>query len=441
MASVDASRTAPPAPEYPPTYYSASTELPRALPRLQEDMAADVCVVGGGIAGCSAALALAQRGYQVVLLEAERIGWGASGRSGGQVIQGLAIEQTDLERLAGREEALALWRISLEGVALLKQSIATHHIACDWVDGQMYTAIKPRQWRLLQAWQEQLAGRCGYGSTRLVARGELCSLLATQRYLGGLYDANGGHMHPLRYTLGLARAARAAGVQIHEGSRVTGYGKAGGGRERTLSVSTHSGTVSCSHVLFAGNAWLGPTVPALARKLMTIASYIIATEPLGEQQARRLIANNAAVCDMNWILDYFRRSSDHRLLFGGRVNYSGLNVRAIAPATARRMRAVFPQLTGTRIDYAWGCLLDITRSRAPHFGRLEPNVYFLQGFSGHGLALAGIAGQLIAEAIAGTAERFDVFARLAHRDFPGGATLRRPLLALAMLGYRLRDLL
>jgi gamma-glutamylputrescine oxidase len=199
--------------------------------------------------------------------------------------------------------------------------------------------------------------------------------------------------------------------------------------------------VECAHLLLAGGAWLGQLVPELARKLMGIASYMIATEPLGEHRAASLIANNAAVCDTNWVLDYFRRSGDHRLLFGGRANYSGINVRSVAPGTVRRMLRVFPQLRGTRIDYVWGCLVDITTSRAPHFGRLAPNVYFLQGFCGHGIALASIAGSLVAQAIAGTAERFDVFARIRHRDFPGGAPLRRTALTLAMLWYRLRDLL
>jgi gamma-glutamylputrescine oxidase len=208
-----------------------------------------------------------------------------------------------------------------------------------------------------------------------------------------------------------------------------------------LRVRTDLGVVECAQLVLAGNAWLGQTVPELQRKLMTVGTYIIATEPLGEQRARQLIANNAAVCDTNWILDYFRRSSDHRLLFGGRVNYSGVDLRAVGPATAKRMRKVFPQLAGTRIEYAWGCLLDITLNRAPHFGRLSPNVYFLQGFSGHGIALAGMGGELAAEAIAGINERFDVFARLPHREFPGGMGLRRPTLALAMLWYRLRDLL
>jgi gamma-glutamylputrescine oxidase len=301
----------------------------------------------------------------------------------------------------------------------------------------MYTAIKPRQWRLLVGWQEQLSRRYGYQSTKLIERSELRSLLDTERYIGALYDGNSGHLHPLRYTLGLAAAAAAAGVTIHEGSRVRRYAARG---ER-VEVWTDQGRVECSYAVFAGNAWLGDTVPALQRQLIAIASYIVATEPLGEARARRLIGNNAAVCDTNWILDHFRCSADHRLLFGGRVNYSGINVRAIAPVTRRRMLRVFPQLTDARIDYAWGCLIDITRNRTPHFGRLAPNIFFLQGFSGHGMALAGIAGELAAEALAGTAERFDVLARLPQRNFPGGAALRQPLLALAMLAFRLRDLL
>jgi gamma-glutamylputrescine oxidase len=235
----------------------------------------------------------------------------------------------------------------------------------------------------------------------------------------------------------LAAAAVQAGVQIHETSRVVDFRRSGS----KMHVRTADGSVECAQLLLAGNAWLGALVPTMQRKLMSIASYVIATEPLGEQRAAALIANNAAICDTNWILDYFRRSSDHRLLFGGRVNYSLLNMRAVVPATRARMLNVFPQLGGVRIDYAWGCLLDITLNRAPHFGRLDSNIYFLQGFSGHGMALAGIAGELVAEAIAGSAERFDVFSRIPHRDFPGGMMLRRPALALAMLWYRLRDLL
>ena len=423
--------------DYLDTYYAASAQPGPATAALAGTARADVCVVGGGIAGCSAALALAERGYRVVLLEAQRIGWGASGRSGGQAIFGTAAEQAQLERLLGFEDARRIWDVAAAGLALLRQRIAHYQIDCDWVDGWMLAAIKPRQWAELQAWQDELAGRYGYASTRLMPRSELRATVDSNRYVGALYDANSGHLHPLRYTLGLARAATGAGVEIHEGSRVLDFSR----RDGRVCVRTVAGTVDCAQLLLAGNAWLSDTAPALQRKLMSIGSYVIATEPLGEARARQLITNNAALCDSNWILDYFRRSSDHRLLFGGRVNYSLLNVRAVAPATRARMVNVFPQLRDVRIDYAWGCLLDITLNRAPHFGRLQPNVYFLQGFSGHGMALAGIAGQLVAEAIAGSAERFDVFARIPHRDFPGGMLLRRPALALAMLWYRLRDLL
>jgi gamma-glutamylputrescine oxidase len=429
--------TRAPLTDYLDTYYAASACPPPLTAPFAGTQRADICVVGGGIAGCSAALALAERGYCVVLLEAQRIGWGASGRSGGQAIFGTAAEQSELEQLLGIEDARRVWDVSLAGLALLRQRIERYQIDCDWVDGWMLAAIKQRQWKDLQTWQDVLARHYGYNSTRMMERTEVQSTVASRRYIGALYDSNSGHLHPLRYTLGLARAATQAGVEIHEASRVLGFSR----RDGRIRVCTDVGTLDCAQLVLAGNAWLGDTAPPLQRKLMSIGSYVIATEPLGEARARELIANNAALCDTNWILDYFRRSADHRLLFGGRVNYSLLNVRAVAPATRSRMVKVFPQLRDTRIDYAWGCLLDITLNRAPHFGRLEPDVYFLQGFSGHGIALAGIAGQLVAEAIAGTAERFDVFGRIPHHNFPGGMLLRRPALALAMLWYRLRDLL
>ncbi len=424
-------------PEYVESYYAATA--PRTAPAdiFIGNGRADVGIVGGGIAGCSAALALAERGYQVTLLEAERIGWGASGRSGGQAIFGLAAEQQALEAWVGLEDARRIWDLTLTGLTSMQQRIQRHRIDCDWVSGEMFTAIKPRQWHSLQRWQDELVRRYDYHGARLIEAPELSQLLATRRYIGALYDGACGHLHPLRYTQGLARAAREAGARLYERSRVTELTRTQG----KVRLHTADGTLECDHVLLAGNAWLGPVVPELQRKLMTIASYVIATEPLGAQRASELIRNNAAVCDTNWILDYFRLSSDHRLLFGGRVNYSLLNLRSISPATRARMLGVYPQLRDVRIDYAWGCLLDITLNRGPHFGRLGPNTYFLQGFSGHGIALAGLAGELVAEAIAGTAERFDLFTRIPHADFPGGMLLRRPALALAMLWYRLRDLL
>jgi gamma-glutamylputrescine oxidase len=423
--------------DYVHSYYAASAPLAEAEEPLRGGASCDVGIVGGGIAGCSAALALAERGYRVTLLEGQRIGWGASGRSGGQAIFGLAAEQNELEQWVGRQDARRIWDITLTGLAGIQTRIKRHHIDCDWVSGEMFTAIKQRQWRSLQHWHDDLNRNYDYHGSRLIDAHELSQLLATRRYIGALHDGTCGHLHPLRYTLGLGRAAREAGVRIHERSHVQRLTHAGG----KAQLHTDQGTLECAHVLLAGNAWLGPLVPGLQRKLMSIASYVIATEPLGAARAHELIRNNAAVCDTNWILDYFRLSSDHRLLFGGRVNYSLLNLRSIAPATRARMLGVYPQLHDVRVDYAWGCLLDITLNRGPHFGRLDSNVYFLQGFSGHGIALAGLAGELVAEAIAGSAERFDLFGRIPHADFPGGMLLRRPALALAMLWYRLRDLL
>ena len=306
------------------------------------------------------------------------------------------------------------------------------------MSGYLLTAVKPRQQRELREEVRELHERYGYRSVRYLERAELRETLATSRYLGGLYDTNSGHLHPLNYTLGLARAAAQLGVRIFEGSRAAAYSVAGHSQVRVL---TGAGEVRARHLVLCGNVYLGATAPALAAKIMGVATYIVATEPLGGARARQLIANNAAVCDTNWVLDYFRRSADERLLFGGRVNYSGLRSFDAPAATRARMLRVFPQLADVRIEYAWGGEVDITLNRAPHFGRLAPNVYFLQGFSGHGIALTGIAGKLVAEAIGGTAARFDVFARIPHANFPGGAALRRPALVLAMLWYRIRDLL
>jgi gamma-glutamylputrescine oxidase len=274
---------------------------------------------------------------------------------------------------------------------------------------------------------------------RLIGRDELRTLVASERYTSALIDSNGGHLHPYRYTRGLGAAAARAGVRIHENSWVTKLDVAQAATADN-AVHTAQGTVRARHLLIAGGALLGNLVPSLARKLLAIGTYIAATQPLGEERARALITNNAAVADMNWIIDYFRRSADHRLLFGGRVSYSGIDPFDSARVLRARIAAVFPQLDA-RIEYAWGGFLDITTNRAPHFGRLGPNALFLQGLSGHGMVIAGIAGKIASEAIAGTAERFDLFGKIRHRDFPGGALLRRPALVLAMLWFRLRDLL
>jgi len=418
------------------SYYGATAHPAARWPALAGRVDCDVCVVGGGIAGCSVALHLAERGYRVVLVEAQRIGWGASGRNGGQALFGVAAGQAAIEGLLDADAARAVWDVTIAGLALIKERIVKYSIACDWANGQMQVALKPRHERELRADLAMLRHRYGYESVRYMPREEVCSLLATTRYTGALYDSASGHLHPLNYTLGLAAAAAGRGTEVFESTRALNFAPG-----QHIEVRTPNGQVHCRHLALCGNTYLGALAPVLAKKILSVATYIVATEPLGADRARGLIANNAAVSDMNWVLDYFRLSADTRLLFGGRVSYSARAPSAFPTATRARMLRVFPQLADTRVEFNWGGLVDITMNRAPHFGRLAPNVYFLQGFSGHGVALAGIAGALLAQAIAGTAERFDVFARIPHHDFPGGNVLRRPALVLAMLYYRLRDLI
>ena len=418
------------------SYYAASANPAPEHPPLRGDHTADVCVIGGGIAGCSTALELAERGYKVVLLEGQRIGWGASGRSGGQAIGGFASGQHKLVQQVGAQNARRMWDISLEGLQLIRDRVAKHNIDCDLHWGQMHVAIKPRQREDLLHEQREAEQTYGYGQLEFLEREQVESLLETTRYVAGLYDSGSGHLHPLNYTLGLAAAASAAGVTIYERSLVTNIT-----HDQPAVVTTAAGRVRAKFVVLCGNAYLNTLVPSLRSRIMPVGTYIVATEPLGEERMHRLMRKNIAVTDTNFVLDYFRRSADHRLLFGGRVSYSGLDPFNTSNATRKRMLKVFPQLSDVRIEYAWGGYVDITMNRAPDFGRVAPHIYYLQGFSGHGIALTGIAGRLAAEAIAGQAERFDLFTRISHRNFPGGQLLRMPALVLAMLWYRARDLL
>jgi gamma-glutamylputrescine oxidase len=444
------------------SYYAATAHTYPERPPLTGEVECDVCVVGGGIAGCSAALHLAERGYRVVMLEGNHVGWGASGRSGAQALYGVAAGHSKLERLIGPRDARLVWDITIEGLALMRELVAKHRIDCDWVDGHMQVAIKDRHDSEIREEIEMLHTQLGYRSARYMSRDEVRAVIPSERYISALYDPNCGHLHPLNYTLGLAAAAERHGARIFENSRALSWSGGGadssnipgaasesahGGSTRASSagtpvvVRTKLGEVRAKQAVLCGNVYLGGTAPDLMSKIMAVSTYIVATEPLGEERATSLVKNNAGVVDSNWVVDYFRRSADHRLLFGGRANYSGLSQFDGAEATRQRMIGVFPQLADVKIDYAWGGAVDITLNRAPHFGRLAPNVYFLQGFSGHGLVLTGIAGKLVAEAISGTAERFDVFARIPHHGFPGGMAMRRPALVLAMLYYRIRDML
>jgi gamma-glutamylputrescine oxidase len=418
------------------SYYAASAHTRPQRPALQGDIAVDICVVGGGIAGCSTALHLAERGYSVALLEAEHIGWGASGRSGGQVLTGFASGQHKLVDQLGLQTARQLWDISVEGVELLRTLVQRYQIDCDLHWGQMHVAIKERHRRELQSEFEEAQNVYGYSRLRSLDRAEVESLIATHRYCAGVLDSGSAHLHPFNYTLGLAHAAELAGVKIFENSRVRAIAHGD-----PASVRTERGVVKSQFVVLCCNAYIDRLAPKLRARIMPVGTYIVATQSLGAERIQQLIRENVAVTDMNFVLDYFRRSADHRLIFGGRVSYSGVDAFDTARATRKRMLKVFPQLADVAIDYAWGGFVDITMSRAPDFGRIAANVYYLQGFSGHGIALTGIAGKLVAEAIAGHAERFDLFTRLQHREFPGGAALRTPALVLAMLWYRLRDLI
>ncbi len=416
-----------------PSYYAASAHPFAAQPPLDGDITVDVCVIGAGITGLTAALDLAERGYKVVIVEGERVGWGASGRSGGQFIHDYACGTYKLEKFVGKEDAAKHWQISVDATALIKDRVKKYGIQCDLHEGYATVALKERQRRDLIEYQELVASRYDY-LMQLWEKDQLRSVLDSDKYVAGLFDPLSGHLHPLNYTLGLAEAALKAGVRIAEQTRATRIEKG-----RKVRVHTARGIITCHQLVLGANCWLGDVVPELDRKIMPVGTYIMATEPLGKERAQSLIKNNMGICDSNFVLDYFRLSADYRMLFGGRVSYSGLTPVALTSKLYSRMIEVFPQLDGVKADHTWGGFVDITMNRAPHFGRLDNNIYFAQGFSGHGIALTGMAGRMMADAIQGQSERFDLFDKIKHRDFPGGRAFRTPALVLAMAYFRMRD--
>ncbi|WP_353978989.1 FAD-dependent oxidoreductase [Salinicola endophyticus] len=434
-AEFDVPMTAQTTAQAPLSYYRASRQVDLApTAPLRGEVKADVCVIGGGVTGCSAALHLAERGYRVVLLEAGEIGHGASGRSGGQILPGFGTEMPVIDKAVGRDAARRLWAMSCEAVRLTQTLIETHAIPCDLRWGYVHAAVKPRHLKAMREHADYMEQTFDYHGEQWLDREALAAHVRTPRYLGGLYDAGGGHLHPLNYTLGLARAAQRAGAELHPDSRALDVIQ--GDRPR---VTTAAGEVRCDAVVVAGNAYLGNLVPALTGRVMRVANYIIATEPLGETRAASLMPSDAAVSDANFVLDYYRLSADRRLLYGGEVSYTGREPRGLDRRMRDKMQALFPALRGVGIDYRWGGDVGITLNRAPDLGRIGHNLYYAQGYSGHGMALAGLAGQILAEAIGGQFERFDDFAAIRHRHFPGGERWRVPLLALATTFYRLRD--
>lgn len=422
------------------SYYLATAARTQEFPVLQGQIEADVAVVGGGLAGLSAAIELAERGYSVVLLEAHQVGGGASGRNGGQAIHGLACDQSTLESQLGLSEARRLWDMSLEALDLIQQRCAQHAIDCEWQSGYLGLATSARKARELQAWQQRMAEVYDYPQ-RWIGAAELPDWIASPRYQGGVYDPRSGHLHPLKYCLGLARAASKLGVRIFEHSPVTHMTQG-----QVVTLGSNKGEVRARQVLLAGNVYLQEVAPELAPQLapriMPVGTYIVCSEAMDKARVDALIPSRSAVCDTNFVLDYFRPTADQRLLYGGRVSYSTVTPRSLMSSMRARLVETFPQLADVGMQYAWGGFVDISMNRAPDFGRLGAarNIYYLQGFSGHGLALTGMAGRVVAEAMHGDASRFDVFAKLRHRAFPGGTLLRMPSLVLGMAYYRLKDL-
>jgi gamma-glutamylputrescine oxidase len=417
-------------------YEATAAERPATTP-LPGDATCDVAVVGAGYTGLSAALHLAQRGYAVRVLEAHRVGWGASGRNGGQVGSGQRRPQSFLEGLVGRDEARRLWDLGEAAKARVKDLIARHAIACDLAPGVMHVAHRPSETTDLHREAAHLARHYGYGQLATFSAAESRHWIDSPGYFGGVLDRGAAHLHPLNYCLGLGRAAVAAGATLHEDALVTEVRPAGDG----MALHVGGATIRARHMLLAGNGYLDPAVaPDLATKVLPLNNYILATAPLLPAVADRLIAERAAVADTRHVVNYFRLTPDNRLLFGGGESYSRRYPADIGGFVRRRMAQVFPQLATVPVTHAWGGTLAITVQRLPGFGRLHGGrVLYAHGFSGHGVAIGTLAGQLVAEAIAGTAERFEVMARLPQPDFPGGTHLRWPIQVLAMLYFGLKD--
>lgn len=419
---------------YDASYYVDSANPAACLPALVGEVSADVCVIGAGFTGLSAALHLAQKGYRVTLLEAERVGWGASGRNGGQVCQGHNMAHDALAAKLGSTLADALWQMSVEAVDLVQQLIEQHQIACDLKRGVLHVAAKPAHAQAMRQGVAYKHKRLNYPAVRYLSGSEVQAMLGTGCYHGGEYWTQGLHLHPLNYALGLAAAAQRAGVSIYEHSRVTAY-QSGAQAE----VSTAQGRVRCDYILLACNGYLGKLEPRLAGKIMPINNFMLATEPLSAAQCARINPQDVAVADSKFIVNYFKLSADKRLLWGGGENYSRHFPRDIKGFVRKYLLEVYPELADVKVDYGWGGTLAITLNRMPCFARVEEKLFVAQGYSGHGIALATLGGKLMAEAVSGSAERFDQFAQVPTPSFPGGTWLRWPGLVAGMLYYSLRD--
>lgn len=419
--------------QYPPSWYAASTPALDPFDSLKGEVKADVCVIGAGYTGLSAALHLAQAGRRVVVLEAHRVGFGASGRNGGQLGSGQRVDQDALEKMVGAAQAHVLWQLAEEAKALVKSLIHEHRIDCHLTPGVAHTGSTQAEVDDLHRYVDLLNRKYDYDDVTALDAKACFELCPSPDYKGGLLDMGAAHLHPLAFALGLARAAREAGVQIFERSCVHHLDHGA-----PATIRTDAGRVVADHVVLACNGYLASLAQKVAARVMPINNFIIATEPLGERTAQ-VLTRDVAVADSRFVVNYFRLSHDGRLLFGGGESY-GYRFPKDIPATVRKpMDIVFPQLKGVRIDYAWGGTLGITMKRFPYLARIAPNVLSASGYSGHGVGTATHAGKLMALAIEGQSDGFDVMGSIPTPAFPGGGALRSPLLVLAMSWYALRD--
>lgn len=416
------------------SWYAASANQQLSFPPLQGEVSVDVCIIGGGYTGLSSAIHLRKAGYSVALLEANKIGWGASGRNGGHVGTGQRADQETLEKLVGLDHAKALWQLGLEAVDTVCDLVSEFQIDCELKTGNLHVAskAKERPWLIEEA--EHLQKVYDYQQIRYVDSAELTDMTSGQGFHGGVLDEGSRHLHPLNYALGLAKAADTLGAELYEGSRVLSYTEG-----HQVCVKTDSGTVKSKYLVLACNGYLEKLEPRTAGRIMPINNYMLATEPLPEALARRLIRDDTSMSDSLFVIDYWKLSADNRMLFGGGESYSRRFPADIGNFVRKYMLRIYPELETTRIDYGWGGTLAITLNRMPDFGRLSSQVFYAHGYSGHGVPTATLAGKLLAEVIAGSAERFDVMASVPSRTFPGGTLLRWPGLVAGMLFYSLRD--
>ncbi|MEX1266505.1 MAG: FAD-binding oxidoreductase [Woeseia sp.] len=421
--------------EHPRSYYAASANWRTDYAPLRGEHRCDVAVVGAGFTGLSAALGLAERGYDVALLEANRVGWGASGRNGGQLIDGF-VDADKIKKRLGSDAARLVWQMGVECRDIVVDRIRRHDIDCDLKFGYLDLALKDKEMDYFRAEIERKRALDYPHEMLLVEQDALPRYIGSNRYIGGLINRGNGHLHPLNLCLGEARALEQLGASIFEQTPVTRVHHGTNPR-----VETPDGIVHAKSVVLAGNAYLGRAERRLFGAVIPSGSYVIATEALSAELASELLPEDMAACDQRVGLDYFRLSADKRMLFGGLCNYSGRDPRDITATLKPNMVRAFPQLADAKIDFEWGGYIAISINRIPQFGRIEGNTWYAQGYSGHGLAPTHMAGTVLADAIAGTTERFDVFERIRHLRLPGGKWFANPALALGMMYYRLKEIL